>query len=389
MEQSNNSTNRKTNWRFRREQAQADINRFVGYIKQYEDVKCQINFLKKCMKNRLIPKGLRSSLSAIGHSSKSGNRFCRRIHFRLLRRTIRDKYALLSAIDNNIRIYDWNMRSFNLGSRFYHNFYIRAKKLASRTFNACEWRLRQKYRTLKMEMFRNIKTNSDMDIIKEAAVHKRKVVWNLSGIEIPTETEELIGKLGMNFQFAPKKFPALEIIQSTELVCQKIENYKSEDQRLIALNKERAQKVRNIVISHIQKNYFKKIKQNTTQRQMNLIHDFKDIPNMVRVSADKGTAIVCENETNYIRKEDELLNEMDVERSQKTEKQLIQRAHKRLIDAFNKMKMKWQEYRKFTVTAPELPKLYIPIKTHKANFPGRPVLSQINDPTYNICKELT
>ena len=65
-------------------------------------------------------------------------------------------------------------------------------------------------------MFRNIKTNSDMDIIKEAALHKRKVVWNLNGIEIPTETEELIGKLGMNFQFAPKKFPALEIIQSTE-----------------------------------------------------------------------------------------------------------------------------------------------------------------------------
>ena len=118
---------------------------------------------------------------------------------------------------------------------------------------------------------------------------------------------------------------------------------------------------------------------------MNLIHDFKYIPDMVRVSADKGTAIVCENETEYIWKEAELLNDMDVERSQKTEKQLIQKAHKRLIDAFNKM-MKWQEYRKFTVTAPELPKLYIPIKTHKANFPGRPVLSQINDPTYNICK---
>ena len=82
----------------------------------------------------------------------------------------------------------------------------------------------------------------------------------MSGIEIPSKTEELIGKLGMNFQFAPKKFPALEIIQSAELVCQTIENYKSEDQRLIAINKERAQKVRNIVISHIQKNYFKNIK---------------------------------------------------------------------------------------------------------------------------------
>ena len=64
------------------------------------------------------------------------------------------------------------------------------------------------------------------DIIKEAALHRKKVVWNLSGIDIPPETQELLGKLGINFQFAPKEFPALEIIQSTELamVCQKIEN---------------------------------------------------------------------------------------------------------------------------------------------------------------------
>ena len=64
----------------------------------------------------------------------------------------------------------------------------------------------------------------------------------------------------------------------------------------------------------------------------------------------------------FIQKEDNVLNDMDVERSQKMEKQLDQRMHKRLLDAFNKMKMKWQEYRKFTVTAPKLPKLYIPTK---------------------------
>ena len=38
MEQSNFSKHTNTNWRFRREQAQADINRFVGYLKHYEDV---------------------------------------------------------------------------------------------------------------------------------------------------------------------------------------------------------------------------------------------------------------------------------------------------------------------------------------------------------------
>ena len=225
--------------------------------------------------------------------------------------------------------------------------------------------------------------NSDSDIINEAALYKKKVVWNLSGIDIPIETEELLGKLGMNFQFAPRKFPALEVIQSTELVCQRIENYKTNDQRLLAMNKERAQKIRNVVVSHVQRNHAKKIKPNITQHQGQLLTNFTNIPEIVRIPADKGTAIVCENEKEYIQKEDELLRDMDVERSNKTEKQLIQRAHKRLIEEFKKMK------RKYTVTAPELPKLNMPIKTHKADFPGTPVLSQINDPTYNICKELT
>ena len=56
MEQSNFSKHTNTNWRFRREQAQADINRFVGYLKHYEDVKCQIRFLKRCLRSRMIPK---------------------------------------------------------------------------------------------------------------------------------------------------------------------------------------------------------------------------------------------------------------------------------------------------------------------------------------------
>ena len=37
---------------------------------------------------------------------------------------------------------------------------------------------------------------------------------------------------------------------------------------------------------------------------------------MVRVSADKGTAIICENTKEYIQKVDDLLNEIPVERSQ-------------------------------------------------------------------------
>ena len=195
-----------------------------------------------------------------------------------------------------------------------------------KVFNKCERKLRQKFYYLKMERLTNKMEDCDMDMIKQAESHKRKVVWNLSGIDIPPETEELLGRLGMNFQFAPKKFPALEIVQSTELVCQRIEKYESADQMLLAINKERAQRIRNIVVSHVQKKYFKKIKQNTTHYERKLLSEFQEIPEMVRIPADKGTAIVCENRKEYVRKEVDLLNEMDVERSQKTEKQLIQQA---------------------------------------------------------------
>ena len=67
---------------------------------------------------------------------------------------------------------------------------------------------------------------------KGSGIAQKKVVWNLSGIHIPPETEELLGRLGMNFRFAPKKFPALEIVQSTELICQRIEKYETTDQCL-------------------------------------------------------------------------------------------------------------------------------------------------------------
>ena len=62
MEKSNFSQQANQTWRFRREQAQTDINRVLGYLKKNEHVKCQIRFLQKCNKQRIIPKGLRSTL---------------------------------------------------------------------------------------------------------------------------------------------------------------------------------------------------------------------------------------------------------------------------------------------------------------------------------------
>ena len=49
----------------------------------------------------------------------------------------------------------------------------------------------------------------------------------------------------------------------------------------------------------------------------------------------------------------------------------------------------FKEQRKFTITGPVMASMALLIKVHKKNFPGRAYVSQIDDPSYNICKELT
>ena len=45
--------------------------------------------------------------------------------------------------------------------------------------------------------------------------------------------------------------------------------------------------------------------------------------------------------------------------------------------------------RRFTVTGPVLLSMVLMVKVHKKNFSGREYVSQIDDPSYKICKELT
>ena len=100
---------------------------------------------------------------------------------------------------------------------------------------------------------------TNMARIEEAKkICDRKEVYNLSGTDTPKETEELIGRLGFNFQFTERKFPSLEIITAAELCAQRIESQRpspnnGDYQRIIMQNKERAQCIRNIMVTHIKK----------------------------------------------------------------------------------------------------------------------------------------
>ena len=121
--------------------------------------------------------------------------------------------------------------------------------------------------------------------------------------------------------------------------------------------------------------------------------DLKELRNdneIIKIPADKGTSSVLENETNKVNKEQDQIDAMDVEECTKSEKSILRHVRTRLITAFKEMGLQEKEFSRYLVTAAVIAKLSIPIKTHKPNnnYPGRPVVNQIDDPTYKVCKEL-
>ena len=71
---------------------------------------------------------------------------------------------------------------------------------------------------------------------------------------------------------------------------------------------------------------------------------------------------------------------------------MLDKLHKKLTNQLKSMNIDlddFKEKRKYLVSAPVLGHMYLLIKIHKKNFPGRAVVSQIDDPTYKVCEILT
>ena len=86
------------------------------------------------------------------------------------------------------------------------------------------------------------------------------------------------------------------------------------------------------------------------------------------------------------------IDEGDYVIEKRKEKTLLDKLHKKLITQLKLMDIDmddFKEKRKYLVSAPVLGHMYLLIKVHKKNFAGRAVVSQIDDPTYKVCKILT
>ena len=100
--------------------------------------------------------------------------------------------------------------------------------------------------------------------------------------------------------------------------------------------------------------------------------------------------MVIEDRETYLSKMQDQIHEGNYEISKKGEKTILRRLHRRIVDQLIAMGIDdWKEQRRFTVTGPVMASMALLIKVHKKNFPGRAYVSQIDDPSYKICQELT
>jgi len=74
------------------------------------------------------------------------------------------------------------------------------------------------------------------------------------------------------------------------------------------------------MVHHIQHYHNRYTKPNTTRKERKLLKDLRDITELVKFPADKGTASVLENEANYVNKEQDQITLMYVKECTKSEK---------------------------------------------------------------------
>ena len=146
------------------------------------------------------------------------------------------------------------------------------------------------------------------------------------------------------------------------------------------------------MIEHVRKGIGMKIKDNLSADEKKILKEIISDPDIIICPADKGKAIVLEDRESYLLKMQQQLDEGDYIIDNRKEKTLLDKLHKKILNQLRAMDIDmddFKEKRKYLVSALMLGHMYLLIKVHKKNFPGRAVVSQINDPTYKICKILT
>ena len=114
-----------------------------------------------------------------------------------------------------------------------------------------------------------------------------------------------------------------------------------------------------------------KIKANLTRRQREIIKELKEDDSIIICPADKGKAVVIEDKDVYLMKTHDQIIEGDYTLTTKSEKSILRRLHRKLMDQLVSMGITdFKEQRMYTVTGPVMASMALLLKVHYRIFQG-------------------
>ena len=133
----------------------------------------------------------------------------------------------------------------------------------------------------------------------------------------------------------------------------------------------------------------KKVRHNNLSKQERIgLKQLRDNPDIVMKKADKGSAVVVMNTTDYLREGYRQLQ--DTNFYQKIPNDITDQISDKIANQLAKMRslnlITEENFEYLNIKNPTEARFYHLPKIHKKNIPGRPICSSINHPTSNISK---
>ena len=171
--------NQEVDWRFRREQAQPIVNKFLRSLLRKGRLVDQRTFLYSCKRNGVIPKGLRVRLPSNMNNTSYGFCLRRKNEFKILKKSISELHRNLDGTTRQILVIKLELREFELGEKWLIDIENHFMKRVRKNSHWDKKRHDRKLQALLKEK-RNKRVDEQDDIKRAKERCKKKIVYNNS-----------------------------------------------------------------------------------------------------------------------------------------------------------------------------------------------------------------
>ena len=324
-----------------------------------------INFLKRCRDNNLIP-------TCVQIAPKKDIKYCKKIlnqaSKKLLCQLIKEHRYDLNRFDEQIKALSNDIETCFSKTDF-HQCVEFTNKRAQNKYNQYKIRQIRKYHNLELKSERkNVYGNA----VTSTQTTQTSVV-NLSKQTLDDSTIEVLNK-GFNFAPAPRKIPIEEIITNVEDCL-----YKNQ------ILKEDSEVIRQDISSLLRRS--KPPKSNLSRDESRALSKLRKNEDITVLKADKGNATVILDTDEYIQKMSILLSDQKTYKI--VDKDPTTKILKNTSDLIKKhAKTLHLDIKSLVPSCVKPPKLYGLPKIHKKDVPFRPIVSQIDTPTYKLAQHV-